>query len=398
VAVFHDSAVDRVALRQWRLDRVREQLRRVDVAGILLTDPVNIRYATDTSNMQVWTLHNAARYCFIATEGPVILFDFTGCGHLSADNEVLTEIRPATSFFFFGAGPEAENRASRWGDEIADLVDAHGGGNRRLAVDLLEPLGTHEIQRHDIRVCHGQSVMEQARAIKNDVELLAMREAIAACEEGMRRMRACLQPGITENALWSRLHQANIELGGEWIETRLLTSGPRTNPWFQECSQRVIEAGDIVSFDTDLVGPNGYCADISRSWICGDVRPGNEQRWLYATAHDQIMRNIERLRPGLTFREFSAMGSELPDDCVANRYCVVAHGVGLCDEYPAIVYDQDFTDGGYDGVIEAGMTLCVESLVGRAGGRESVKLEEQVLVTETGAVPLSGYPYEEDWL
>ena len=398
MAVFHDSAVDRVALRQWRLGRVRAQMKRVDVAGILLTDPVNIRYATDTSNMQVWTLHNTARYCFIATEGPVILFDFSGCEHLSVGNEVLTEIRPATPFFFFGAGSEAEPRARRWGNEIAELIDAHGGGNRRLAVDTLEPLGVHELERHDIRICHGQSVMELARVIKNDVELQAMREAIDACEEGMRRMRACLEPGITENALWSRLHQANIEFGGEWIETRLLTSGPRTNPWFQECSHRVIEAGDLVSFDTDLVGPNGYCADISRSWICGDVRPGNEQHWLYATAYEQIMSNIERLKPGLTFREFSAMGSELPGDCVANRYCVVAHGVGLCDEYPAIVYDQDFETGGYDGVIEAGMTLCVESLVGREGGRESVKLEEQVLVTETGAVRLSSYPYEEDWL
>lgn len=398
MSVFHQSAVDRVALRRWRLDRVREQLRRADVAGVLLGDPVNIRYATDSTNMQVWTLHNAARYCFVATDGPVILFDFNGCEHLSADIETITETRTATSFFFFGAGPEAEHRARKWGAEIEDLIVAHGGGNRRIAVDVLEPLGVHELNKRGIEICHGQSVMEMARAIKNDVELSAMQEAITACEEGMRRMRAVLEPGITENALWSRLHQANIEFGGEWIETRLLSSGPRTNPWFQECSSRVIEAGDMVSFDTDLVGPNGYCADISRSWICGDVRPSDEQRWLYATAFAQIEANRARVKPGLTFREFSAMGSELPADCVANRYCVVAHGVGMCDEYPAIVYDQDFATGGYDGVIEAGMTLCIESLIGREGGRECVKLEEQVLVTETGVRQLSTFEYEEDWL
>ncbi|MDF1719106.1 MAG: Xaa-Pro peptidase family protein [Minwuia sp.] len=398
MSVFHHSAVDRVALRQWRLDRVRAQLRKVDVAGALLTDPVNIRYATDSTNMQVWTLHNTARYCFIATDGPVVLFDFAGCAHLSADNEAITETRPATAFFFFGAGPEAQTRARKWGAEIEDLVTMHGGGNRRIAVDTLEPLGVHELCKRGIEICHGQSVMELARAIKNDVELSAMQESIDACEEGMRRMRAVLEPGITETALWSRLHQANIEFGGEWIETRLLTSGPRTNPWFQECGNRVIEAGDMVSFDTDLVGPNGYCADISRSWICGDVRPSNEQRWLYATAFAQIEANIARVKPGLTFREFSAIGSELPADCVSNRYCVVAHGVGLCDEYPAIVYDQDFATGGYEGVIEAGMTLCIESLIGREGGRECVKLEEQVLVTETGARRLSTFEYEEDWL
>ena len=73
-----------------------------------------------------------------------------------------------------------------------------------------------------------------------------------------------LEPGITENKLWSILHQTNIEMGGEWIETRLLTSGQRTNPWFQECSNRVIQKGDLVSFDTDLIGPNGYCSDTRR--------------------------------------------------------------------------------------------------------------------------------------
>lgn len=78
-------------------------------------------------------------------------------------------------------------------------------------------------------------------------------------------MQHALRPGITENQLWSLLHQANIELGGEWIETRLLSSGGRTNPWFQEASDRVICPRDFVCFDTDLIGPFGYCCDVSRT-------------------------------------------------------------------------------------------------------------------------------------
>ena len=64
----------------------------------------------------------------------------------------------------------------------------------------------------------------------------------------------------------------NIELGGEWIETRLLNSGPRTNPWYQEASARVIENGDMIVVNSDLIGPQGYSADISRSWLAGDRR------------------------------------------------------------------------------------------------------------------------------
>ena len=100
-------------------------------------------------------------------------------------------------------------------------------------------------------------------------------------------MREALRPGITENALWAELHHGNIAGGGEWIETRLLASGPRTNPWFRECSMRAIERGDMVSFDTDLIGPYGYCCDISRSWIC-DAPPNDEQRRIYADAHAHI--------------------------------------------------------------------------------------------------------------
>jgi Xaa-Pro aminopeptidase len=89
---------------------------------------------------------------------------------------------------------------------------------------------------------------------------------------------------VTENQLWSILHETNIAHGGEWIECRLLASGPRTNPWFQESSNRVIEAGDVVGFDTDMVGPFGYIADISRSWICPDAKPSDRQKKLYDLA------------------------------------------------------------------------------------------------------------------
>ena len=398
MTVFHDTKVDRAALRAWRLKRVREQLEKRELAGILLYDPVNIRYATDTSNMQVWTMHNAVRYAFIATDGPVILFDFHATRHLSEDIEVVDEIRGARSYFYFGDGPLMEERAKQFAREIDDLVRTYGGNNRRLAIDKIEPHGLLALLKRGVLVENGQEVMELARFIKNDVEIAAMQESIDACEAAMWRMREVFRPGITENYLWSIMNQVNAELGGEWIETRLLTSGPRTNPWFRECNHRVIEAGDIMSFDTDLVGPGGYCSDISRSWLCGGGMPSDEQRWLYEIARRQIEDNIAMLKPGLGFREISERGSPLPEDCVGNRYSVVVHGVGLCDEYPAVPYIQDFAHSGYDGHLEENTVVCVESLVGRVGGRECMKLEEQVLVTADGPKRLSTFPYEDHWL
>ena len=185
------------------------------------------------------------------------------------------------------------------------VIRATGGGNRRIALDRVMPLGVFELQRLGYEIVDGFEVMENARVIKSADEIALMRHSIAVCEQAIGQMRDALKPGITENALWAELHRGNIAGGGEWIECRLLASGPRTNPWFRECSMRVIERGDIVAFDTDLVGPYGYCSDISRTWVC-DARPSDEQRRLYAEAYAHIQENKALLKPGRDLRRADA--------------------------------------------------------------------------------------------
>jgi Xaa-Pro dipeptidase len=383
------------AMRASRLARVRAQLVECDYAGILVTDPINVRYATDSTNMQVWCLHNPVRYAFVATAGPVIVFDFHGSAHLSDHLELVDEVRPGRGWYFFKSGDRIAEHAEAWAVELADLVGAHGGGNRRLAIDHVNPEGVAALAARGVSVHEGQAVMELARAIKSAEEIKAMRCALATCEAAMQVMQAHLRPGITEQALWAHLHAETIRRGGEWIETRLLASGPRTNPWFQECSSRAIDAGDLVAFDTDLIGPYGYCADISRTWRCGEGRASNAQIDLYRLAREQIAYNLELVRPGLGFRELSERAFALPERYAKNRYSTIAHGVGLCDEYPAIYYPEDAAESGYDGCFEAGMTICLESYIGAEGGEEGVKLEEQLLITETGAEVLSCYSFED---
>jgi Xaa-Pro dipeptidase len=383
------------ALRAYRLARVRAQLAQRDYAAILVADPINVRYATDSTNMQVWCLHNPVRYAFVATEGPVIVFDFHGSAHLSAHLDLVDEVRPGRGWYFFKSGPRVAEHAGTWAAEIADLVRAHGGGNRRLAIDNADREGVAALQALGMSLHNGQEVMELARAIKSPDEIKAMRCALATCESAMRVMQAHLVPGVTEQALWAHLHHENVARGGEWIETRLLASGARTNPWFQECGSRAIEAGDLVAFDTDLIGPYGYCADISRTWLCGDRPASDAQRRLYRVAREQIAHNRAQIKAGVSFREFSERAFVLPERYRANRYSTVVHGVGLCDEYPALYYPEDAEETGYDGVLEAGMTVCLESYVGEAGGPDGVKLEEQVLVTAAGAEVLSTYPFDD---
>ena len=178
----------------------------------------------------------------------------------------------------------------------------------------------------------------------------------------------------------------------DWLETKLVAAGPRTNPWFQECSDREVRAGEMIAFDTDMVGPYGYCADVSRSWTCGHVAMTDVQRGLYAAALAQVEHNMGLIRPGMSFAEFNAASWRIPERHRAYRYSVAVHGVGMADEWPFVVLHPDF-DPAYEGRFEAGQVVCVESLIG-AEGTESVKLETQVLVTDGGVERLDSFPWE----
>jgi len=211
-------------------------------------------------------------------------------------------------------------------------------------------------------------------------------------------MKEAIVPGITETELWSVLHQSVIADNADYCETRLLNSGPRTNPWFQETASRAIRANELVALDTDVVGCHGYYSDFSRTFHVGPDAPTPAQRDLYRTAHEQVHHNMAIIAPGVTFREYSDRAWNIPDRYAANRYYLSAHGVGMTGEYPYLYHHADFDVAGYDGVIEPGMTLCVESFIGAGDGGEGVKLEQQIVVTETGTELLSLFPFEEDLL
>ncbi len=383
------------SMREYRLERLCRELRKHDYAGILLFDPLNIRYASDSTNMQLWISHNPARACFVSADGYIVLWEFHRCEHLSAHLPLIREIRGGAGFFYFLSGDRGEEHAQRFALDVDEVVRAQAGDNRRLAIDKIEILGLRALEQIGLEIFEGQEVTEIARVVKGPDEIKALYCATAACEASMVKMQEAIYAGQSESDIWAVLHAENIKRGGEWIETRICSSGPRTNPWFQEAGPRIIDDGELLALDTDLIGPYGMCCDISRTWLCGDVEPGAEQKDLYRVAYEHIMTNQELLRPGITFRELTEKGLRLPEEYRDQRYGVMMHGVGLCDEYPAIYYPEDLESDGYDGIVEAGMVFCIEAYVGAVGGKNGVKLEEQVVITTNGIEKMSKYPFEE---
>ncbi len=374
---------DLQAMRQYRIQRVRNQMEKLGYDGAILMDPMNIRYATDSTNMQVWVMHNAARYCWVGLDGSCIVWEFNECEFLDAHNPVVTEVRPAVGSTYFLAGPRYREQGNRWADEMLSVIAEHAGSTPRIAVDQCTQIGYQRFAEAGIEVGHGAELMELARVIKGPDEIKAMRCAANACETTMQEMYEALEPGMTEREVWAMLHAGNIRRAGEWIETQILASGPRTNPWMQEASSRQIQAGELLGYDTDLVGAYGMMVDISRTWLVGGGTPSRQQRQTHALAVEQIERNTALLRPGITLREltFNAWSPSHED---YRRYCCQFHGVGQCDEYPEVYWPDQWDAWGYDGVLEPNMVLTVESFVGPRSGGEGVKLENQILVTEDG--------------
>lgn len=386
-------------MREFRWRRLTQALVERDIGGLLMFDPLNIRYATDTTNMQLWNSHNPFRACLLCADGHMVVWEYKQAPFLVTFNPLVAELRHGASFFYNVSGDATAADARAFAGQVEEVMRAHAGDNRRIAVDKIMVHGLRALERSRFEVLEGEVVTERARAIKGPDEILAMRCAMLACENAISEMEsfaraAVPQGGISEDDIWAELHKGNIRRGGEWIETRLLASGPRTNPWFQECGPRIVQPNEIVAFDTDLIGAYGICVDISRTWWIGDAAPRPDMVAAMQHGLEHIATNMAMLKPGVTVRELTHGGHQLGDRYWKQKYSCKMHGVGLCDEWPFVPYPDAWVDGAFETALEPGMVLCVEALVSPEGGDFSIKIEDQVLITETGFENLTRYPFD----
>ena len=386
-------------LRAFRHKRLTDAVNARGYGGILMFDPLNIRYATDSTNMQLWNMHNAFRACLVCADGYMVMWDYKNAMFLSKFNLLVSEQRSGADLFYFDRGDKIDVAADEFSNQVRSVIDEHGGANTRLGVDKIMIHGLRALEAQGFDVIPGEELTEKARSIKGPDEILAMRCASVACEIACAEMETAARLGVpkgdmSENDIWAVLHVENIRRGGEWIETRLLTSGPRTNPWFQECGPRIVQNNEIVAFDTDMVGAYGICVDISRTWWIGDQKPRADMIEAMKTGVDHIEQNMQMLKPGVNIQDLSRNCHQLPDKYQNLKYGCMMHGVGLCDEWPLVAYPDQMVDGAFDYELQPGMTLCVEALISPEGGDFSIKLEDQVLITETGFENITKYPHD----
>ena len=385
-------------MARYRYTRLQEQIVRHECAGTLICSSANLRYATGTSYAQVQNMHSPFRSVFVPAEGKAVFYDWP-IYTFGPQPDFIDEYRGSFATAHFVSGSSYGEQTRLWATDLVDLVTTMGSGSKRLAIDFCEPELVVHLTRAGLQIVNAEKLIERAAVVKSRDEITCLARAVSVAEGGLARIREGLRPGVSEQELWSHLPHENARHGGDWFNYCILASGERTNPWGRECSDKLIQAGELVGVDTGMVGPFGYCADVSRTFFCGPGVPTPEQKRLYRTAVDNLTFNIDLIRAGMTFREFADKSWPVPEEFWARRYNSIAHSVGMGNEWPLIPFAADAIGHKDDEtVFEENMVLAIESCIGREDGVECVKLEDMVVVRHGACQLLSTFAFETELL
>jgi len=383
-----DHDVDLGRLRAGRLARLQAAMRSHDVEVCLLFNEPNVRYATGASAMPIWSNTTFVRCALVPAEGRPILFEHGNSIHRS--RLVVDDVRPMHAWEFID-GADAE--ADVWARETVAAIRELGATGDAVAVDRLGTPGYLALQRAGVTIVDSGAVTAAAREVKTPEEIRLLEVNGGIVTEMLAASEFALAPGVRERELLAVLSDTLLRRGGEFLATSTVCSGPNTNPWRAEATDRRIESGDLVFVDTDCVGVEGYFSCVSRTFLCGDAEPTVTQRETYGAAFAWLEAMKALVRPGITCGDLAADAPALPERYVPQRYECMIHGIGLEEESPSVCHPID-PQPNPDRVLQEGMALVVELYAGEVGGAQGVKLGDQVLVTADGSRVLAPYRFD----
>jgi Xaa-Pro aminopeptidase len=382
-----DLLLDLAALRAGRLARLQAAMSAHDMPACLLFNEPNIRYATGASAMPIYSMSTFVRCALVPAAGRPILFEHANSIHRS--RQVIEDVRPMHAWEFFD-DPAAE--ATIWASEIAEAMRELGVDDSPLAVDRIGTPGFLALIDQGVTLVDSAPATQEAREVKTPEEIRLLDVNGAMVVDMLSAFENALVPGVRERELLAVLSDTMLRAGGEYLATSTVCSGPNTNPWRSEATDRVIDSGDLVFVDTDTVGVEGYFFCVSRAFVAGNERPTPAQRDTFKASLDWLEGMKAIVGPGITCGELAGLAPTLPEKYLPQRYECMIHGIGLEEEGPSVCYPIDVQSNG-DRLIREDMALVIELYAGEVGGDHGVKLGDEVMVTADGVRVLAPYPF-----
>jgi Xaa-Pro dipeptidase len=391
-----EDRVDFARLREFRLQRVREQLEAHGLGALLLFETSNIRYATSTQ-IGYWAFNKGERWALVTRSGRPRIWDFGSAAkahRLQLPKMFDEENSIGGNTGLQGAiGPEAglHARAAR---EIAAALRDEGVGGEPLGVDMAETSVFLALQAEGLDVVDGQQAMMQAREIKSPDEIMLLTQASAMVDGVYQDIFEALKPGVRESDIVGLAHARLFEMGSEFVEAINSIAGERCSPHPHVFSDRIIRPGDQAYFDI-IHAYNGYRTCYYRTFVVG--RATQAQRDAFKQAREWMDNAIALVRPGNTTDMVASVWPRAEEFGFVDEMDAFGlqfgHGVGVGLHERPIISRLNSLDDPIE--IKEGMYFALETYAPAKDGRSAARIEEMMVVTREGPEITTLFPCEE---
>jgi Xaa-Pro aminopeptidase len=410
-ATFGTTGVDwenRLDIGRLRRDRVRKlkaELDRSELGALLTFDFHNIRYLTST-HIGTWAMDKLIRFALLPRGGDPVLWDFgSAARHHQLYSPWLDEPHAAAGrgehygaragiSTLRGAISPGSGRAEDVAAKVAGVMADFGLAGQPIGVDLIEPPVLEALQRLGFPVVDGQQQFLEARRVKTRDEIGLLTQAVSMVDAAYDELYAFLRPGVRENECVGLVSKTLFDLGSEHVEGVNAISGERCSPHPHMFSDRLIRPGDPAFFDI-LHSYQGYRTCYYRTFAVGSASPG--MRGAYKICRELIDNAISLVKPGATTADIVGVWPDATEFGFADEEAAFGlqygHGVGLSIWERPIFSRLTSIDN--PETLEPGQIFALETYWPAADGWGAARIEEEVLVTETGCEVITKFPAEE---
>jgi Xaa-Pro aminopeptidase len=394
MAVDWEKRIDFERLRTQRLQRAKDLLAKSEMGALLCFDMNNVRYLTAT-HIGTWAQDKANRFTLLPQNDDPILWDFgSAARHHQLHCPWLGErSRPGISMLRGTMSPE-HGRAEDVARKIRVELEMRGLHKEPVGIDIIELPVLFALQREGVSVVDGQQLMSEARVIKTQDEIALLNTSAAMVDAAYHDLYRAMKPGMRENEAVGLVSKVLYDLGSEYVEAVNAISGERCNPHPHVFSDRILRPGDPVYYDI-LHSYMGYRTCYYRTFAIGSASHAMVDA--YKRCRDYLDAAIELIRPGRSTGEVAAVWPRAQDFGFPNEEAAFAlqygHGIGLAIwEKPVI---SRLVSLEHPQEIKPGMVFALETFWPSTDGWSAARIEEEIVVTETGHEVITRFPAEQ---
>ena len=392
------ARVDFDRLRRDRLERARMKMEEHDLGAVVCFVGENVRYITSVFQGN-WKNNIFIRYCVLPRGGEPVLFETAGsdleCAKIDAP-WLDGNIRPAITWKW--AETAEQMMADKMVQSVRDVLVENGVEGEKIGIDVADPSAMAAFERAGLNMVSAWPVMSGARIVKTPDELECLKISSAWGDTSFWKIEhEWLKPGVKESYITAKVNEYLYEHGFDFVYDIIVASGGNTSPYRRWHTDKVIREGDLVIVDQNAVGPGGYFVDFVRTFKCGGGKWTEKEKDLYKECYDTMYAAIGEMKAGNTTADVAAKLPTYADDEFGTvTLQQFAHSIGL-SLYEGMWISRAYSLD-YPVELEENMYFAAETFAGHPGLEQTVRLEENLLVTKDGPVIFTRHPFYDEIL